>query len=229
MQKTNAGLVAYAEAQLGKPYWYGTFGNTATRALLAYKKKQYPYYYDQSRYQLRFTDQLGCRVHDCVGLIKGYLWSDSPTAAPKYQAGQDVSANGLRQRCTEQGGIGTMPDLPGTLVFFDGHVGVYVGGGEVIEARGHDYGVVRTKLKARPWTHWGKCPWIVYTNGAACYQRYTGRSISIVDALEAIGQPSAFADRKRIAAANGVADYRGTAAQNLQLLTALKAGTLRKP
>ena len=106
---------------------------------------------------------------------------------------------------------------------------VYVGGGEVIEARGHDYGVVRTKLKARPWTHWGKCPWIVYTDDAVYYQRYTGRSISIVDALEAIGQPSAFADRKRIAAANGVADYRGTAAQNLQLLTALKAGTLRKP
>ncbi|MBQ6268231.1 MAG: C40 family peptidase [Clostridia bacterium] len=235
MQKTNAGLVAYAKAQLGKPYWYGTFGNTATRALLLYKKKQYPYYYDQSRYQVQFSDQLGQRVHDCVGLIKGYLWSESPTAAPVYNVKQDVSANELRLACAQRGGIGTMPDLPGVLVFFDGHVGVYIGGGEVIEARGHDYGVVRTKLKARPWTHWGKCPWIVYADPAqppapaACFQRYTGRSISIVDALEAIGQPSSYADRKRIAAANGVADYRGTAAQNLQLLAALKAGTLRKP
>lgn len=61
------------------------------------------------------------------------------------------------------------------------------------------------------------------------FQRYTGRSISIVDALEAIGQPSSYADRKRIAAANGIADYRGTAAQNLRLLAALKAGTLRRP
>ncbi len=48
------------------------------------------------------------------------------------------------------------------LVFFPGHVGVYVGNGEVIEARGHAYGVVKTKLKARPWKQWGKLKWIEY-------------------------------------------------------------------
>ncbi len=35
--KTNTGLVKYAKAQLGLPYWYGTYGNTATEAL--YKAK----------------------------------------------------------------------------------------------------------------------------------------------------------------------------------------------
>lgn len=30
MPKTNAGLVAYAKAQLGRPYWWGTFGQTAS-------------------------------------------------------------------------------------------------------------------------------------------------------------------------------------------------------
>ena len=28
--KTATGLVEYAIAQLGKPYWYGTFGQTAS-------------------------------------------------------------------------------------------------------------------------------------------------------------------------------------------------------
>ena len=30
MTKTNAGLVEYCRAQLGLPYWYGTFGQTAS-------------------------------------------------------------------------------------------------------------------------------------------------------------------------------------------------------
>ena len=39
--KTNTGLVAYAKAQLGKPYWYGTFGQTASEALYKDKSRQY--------------------------------------------------------------------------------------------------------------------------------------------------------------------------------------------
>ena len=42
--KTNKGLVEYANAQLGKPYWYGTFGQNADAELYAAKKKQYPRY-----------------------------------------------------------------------------------------------------------------------------------------------------------------------------------------
>lgn len=45
--------------------------------------------------------------------------------------------------CKEKGKIATMPDVPGVLVFMSGHVGVYIGGGEVIEARGHEYGVIK--------------------------------------------------------------------------------------
>lgn len=48
-------------------------------------------------------------------------------------------------------------------------MGVYIGNNQVIEARGSDYGVVQTTLKSRPWTHWGRCPWITYQadNGVA--------------------------------------------------------------
>jgi uncharacterized protein (UPF0297 family) len=156
--KTATGLVEYAKAQLGKPYWYGTYGNISTKSLYESKKKQYPSFYEWSLP----SDQLNKRVHDCVGLIKGYLWSETPTSAPKYNAAQDVSANGMLAKCTTHGAIKTMPDKPGTLVFMRGHVGVYIGDGYVIEAKGHKYGVVKTKLKGRGWINWGWCPWIVY-------------------------------------------------------------------
>lgn len=162
--KTAKGLVEYAKAQLGLPYWYGTFGQKATAELYAAKKKQYPELYKSWN---DFPTQYGKRVHDCVGLIKGYLWSDTTTSTPKYNSSQDVSANGMLARCKENGGIGSMPDVPGILVFMDGHVGVYIGGGFVIEARGHQYGVVKTALKSRPWKWWGKCPWIDYSNNPA--------------------------------------------------------------
>ena len=159
--KTNTGLVEYAKAQLGLPYWYGTFGNIATADLYDSKRRQYPALYKPWN---DFPSQYGKRVHDCVGLIKGYLWSDSATSKPIYNASQDVSANGMRSKCSEKGAIGTMPDIPGVLVFMPGHVGVYIGGGKVVEARGHEYGVVCTELSKRPWKHWGKCPWINYSS-----------------------------------------------------------------
>lgn len=158
MIKTATGLVEYAKAQIGKPYWYGTYGNTATKELHEYKKKQYPKYYTAKDY----PTQYGERVHDCVGLIKGYLWSDTPTSKPKYNSAQDKSANGMYNACKEKGKIGTIPEIKGLLVWRSGHIGVYIGNGYAIEARGHSYGVVKTALKDRTWTHWAKCPYIEY-------------------------------------------------------------------
>ena len=44
----------------------------------------------------------------------------------------------------------------------DGHIGVYIGNGEVVEAMGTRYGVVKTKLEGARWTHWLKIPYISY-------------------------------------------------------------------
>lgn len=58
------------------------------------------------------------------------------------------------------------------------------------------------------------------------YPKYTGSETSLVNALNAIGVDSSYSNRALIAAANGITNYSGTAAQNTELLNKLKAGTL---
>lgn len=61
------------------------------------------------------------------------------------------------------------------------------------------------------------------------YPKYTGSSISIVTALKAIGETdTSYTHRAKIAAANGITSYKGTAVQNLKLLSLLKKGELVK-
>ena len=157
MEKTAKGLIAYAKAQLGRPYWYGSFGQAASKALYEQKKKQYP-----KQYNWEYSGENN-KVHDCVGLIKGYLWSNAPEdSKPVYNAAQDKSANAMYTACKTKGEMATMPDVPGILVFFPGHVGVYIGNGQVIEARSRRYGVYQSKLADRPWKTWGYCPYVSY-------------------------------------------------------------------
>lgn len=61
------------------------------------------------------------------------------------------------------------------------------------------------------------------------YPRYFGTSQSIVTALNSIKVTSSFNNRKKIAKANGIKLYAGTASQNLKLLDLLKQGKLIKP
>ena len=184
MVKTNIGLVEYCKAQLGKPYWYGTFGQTATKNLLRQKSAQYPKYYTANDFELQF----GQRVHDCVGLIKGYLWCDTSNSVPVYKTAQDRDVSGMLRACNEQGTLDNMPDISGILVFMDSHVGVYIGNGKVIEARGHAYGVVETNLIGRGWTKWGKLDWIDYVEEKVIKLFEAGEELSALDYLVETGR-----------------------------------------
>ena len=66
------------------------------------------------------------------------------------------------------------------------------------------------------------------TNTVQYYPKYTGTFASIVNALQTIKVDSSFATRKKIAAANGIKNYTGTAAQNTKMLNLLKQGKLIK-
>lgn len=64
--------------------------------------------------------------------------------------------------------------------------------------------------------------------GTSYYKKYTGSSVSLVDALKAIGVDSSMTNRKKIAKANGISNYTGTSSQNTKLLNLLKQGKLKK-
>jgi hypothetical protein len=68
----------------------------------------------------------------------------------------------LFRAAKESGTMDTLPEIPGILLHMSDHVGVYVGDGYAIEARGTAYGVVKTKVAGRGWDHWYKCIWIDY-------------------------------------------------------------------
>ena len=64
---------------------------------------------------------------------------------------------------------------------------------------------------------------------AAYFPRYTGGSPSIAEALGSLGADPSYSNRAKIAAANGIAGYSGTAAQNTRMLQLLKQGVLIDP
>lgn len=79
-----------------------------------------------------------------------------------------------------------MLDIPGILVFMAGHVGVYIGHGKVIEARGHAYGVVETNLIGRGWKEWGKLDWITYEEDNKMFEQ--GQEKEAIDYLVKMGR-----------------------------------------
>ena len=60
------------------------------------------------------------------------------------------------------------------------------------------------------------------------YPKYTGKTVSIVTALNSLGFNSNFSYRQKIAKANGIKNYIGTATQNTKMLNLLKQGKLIK-
>lgn len=66
------------------------------------------------------------------------------------------------------------------------------------------------------------------TGSASYYPKYTGKSVSLVDALKSLKIDSSFANRKKIAVKNGIKAYLGTAKQNTQMFNLLKQGRLKK-
>ena len=112
---------------------------------------------------------IGDRVTDCSGLL---MWA-------LKQLGETISHHARYQYTDYSGHKGKLidgrredgqPVLPGTAVFLQGtkdkihHVGVYVGHGVCIEAKGAKYGVVTSELSH--WDHWGELKMVDYKDAA---------------------------------------------------------------
>lgn len=179
---TNEHFVAFCEKMVGQPYWYGSVVYKCTENLRARKAKQYPAHYGSSR-TARYRDDIAKKkvCADCVGLIKGYNWTNGGqgviesigtdrTFSSKYGAHgcPDKSANGMfsyaKSKGCAWGTMDTLPEVPGIALRFDGHVGVYIGGGYAVEERGFNYGCVKQRCPPGSGRTGISCPlWIMAT------------------------------------------------------------------
>ena len=121
-------------------------------------------------------------LFDCVGLIKGILWGWDGDLSRTY-GGAGYACNGVPDYdakkmidCCREVSADFSDIVPGEAVWMDGHIGVYVGEGLVVEATPKwQGGVQRSTLAntagsktlpgtagARTWTKHGKLPWVDY-------------------------------------------------------------------
>lgn len=163
--KNNLDLVKWAKDAKANGWGYvlGTFGNVLTESGLQAKIARYP---DQIGEYESFIRQnwMGRRTADCIGLIKGYSWYNPDTGSISYGANgmPDINADQMYNSATRKGPISSIPEVPGLAVWTTGHIGIYIGNGQVIEAMGTRYGVVQTSLASRNFTHWLQIPYITY-------------------------------------------------------------------
>lgn len=64
----------------------------------------------------------------------------------------------MYQMCKKTGPIASIPSTPGLVVWNSGHIGISLDGVWAIEARGFNYGIVKTRIRDRSWTRWGELP-----------------------------------------------------------------------
>ena len=171
---TDKGLTIanYASGKLGCAYIYGGYGERKctpsfrkerAKAYPEYKAKMYQYCPVLSGKQSTCT---GCKyegkqAYDCAQL----------TRYSCKAAGQEL-VSGANSQWTktdweQKGTIDSLQDVPGVILYpvnakgRMSHTGVYIGGGYAVEARGHAYGVVKTKVSSRRWTHWAALPGVL--------------------------------------------------------------------
>lgn len=172
-------------------YGKGGFGHPCTEMTIENLKAAYPDWYDIARAEsLRKLVGKQYYIFDCVCLIKAVLfwgWNGNFNAAyggAMYDRNTDYTEKGLLNACTFTSDNFNII-VPGELVYMPGHVGVYVGKGQVIECSSKwENGVQYSNLgnvakyktcNSRVWSRHGKLPGIDYSVATSTdeYKTYT--------------------------------------------------------
>ena len=229
--KTAKGLVSYVKTKIGNPYLYGfkqnyAWNRTCTKDNYNNLKKTYGSMVWNSDVKC-----VGKHPCDCSGLISAYTGILRGSSEYKSTATKVLPIKKIKKA------------VPGCALWMQGHIGVYIGDGYYIAEDGSAYGCRKAKVSTNNWTHILWLRDIDYTSKKTAttvkkdrkkntkvtyYKKYTGRSVSFVDALNGAGIKSTFANRVKIARANRIKAYIGTSKQNTKLLNLLKAGKLIK-
>lgn len=105
---------------------------------------------------------------DCVGLIKGVLWGWNGNTERIYGGADyasrgvaDINADMMISKCSSVSEDFSSVQV-GEAVWIPGHIGVYIGGGKVVECSPQWRNGVQITTK-RKWQKHGKLPYITYS------------------------------------------------------------------
>ena len=153
MALTGKGLANFAKSKVGTPYVYGAklSDGPFTVTKLNQLKKLYKSIFTTS-YCEKARKYVGKVCTDCSGLISGYTGKLLGSSMLYSSASERHTLN--KNDCSK---------IPiGAVLWKSGHVGVYIGNGEVAEALGINYGTVISKVAKRTFTHWLLFNWMTY-------------------------------------------------------------------
>lgn len=142
--KTGKGLAEYAISKIGTPYFYGSKMSVLTEAYISQMHSLYPNVVTNAYMsKARNKGQVGKINTDCSGLPGAYRQ-------------KQIGSSQLYQTAYTRLPIGNVRDLaPGVILWKSGHVGVYIGMENgvpmCVEAKGIEYGVVKTKTSSTNW------------------------------------------------------------------------------
>lgn len=149
-------------------YIYGTAGRMWTEALQkSWSQPGHKNYEQTARYGAQW---IGRMVTDCSGLLCWALAQLGVKGFVHQARYQYTDASKKKGKLIDGKREDGKPILPGTAVFLQSgqehihHVGIYVGHGICIEAKGTRWGVVTSELNH--WDHWGELKVVDYTNAA---------------------------------------------------------------
>jgi len=165
-------IANYAISKIGCAYIYGGYGEKkCTPAFRKERAKAYPEYKSN---MYNNCPVLSGKQSSCTGCKYNGKQAYDCAQLTRYSckaAGQEL-VSGANSQWTKtawdkKGTIDSLPDVPGVILYHINdkgrmsHTGVYIGGGYAVEARGHSYGVVKTKVSSRSWTHWAALPGVL--------------------------------------------------------------------
>ena len=215
-------FVEYVLSKVGCPYLWGGQGETLYEIITKYakSKKQSD---SATKNMIKFMGVKDVQFFDCSGLGVYFLMKHDILS-------YDTTADGLYRKCDK---ISKNEAVSGDFVFLldssgkATHIGYVVDNGYVVHAWDQKVGVIKEKLSVRKWVY-GRPNFAFEFDTVEYYPKFTETSESIVYVMNSYGVDSSFAFRTKVAKANGVKDYKGTAEQNLGLVKLAKAGKLIK-
>lgn len=144
--KTGKGLAEYAISKIGLPYFYGCKMQLLTTDLMNRLHKSYPSMVTAKYMNKAVKQNQLLKINtDCSGLIGAYREKHLGSSQLYSTAYKRLSISDVRNFA------------PGVVLWKSGHVGVYIGMEDgvpmCVEAKGIDYGVIKSRVSATNWQY----------------------------------------------------------------------------